>query len=81
MSTASVPDELIAKLRTLEGDEQSDVSELVTRVLNKYVVRVDPAELLARARKIGAELARAGVSEEELEADFEQWRRRGCPDS
>ena len=80
MSTVSVPDELVAKLRMLEDDERSDVGELVTRVLSKYILRADPAELLARVRNIEAELTRVGISEEELAENFTQWRRRGRPD-
>ena len=80
MSTVSVPDELVAKLRMLEDDERSAVGELVMRVLSKYVLRADPAELLARVRNIEAGLTRVGISEEELAEHFTQWRRRGRPD-
>lgn len=75
MSTVHVPEDLLVKLRAVEGDDGADLSELVTRALIRYLDRADPDALLARVREREAALARAGISEEDIERFFQQWRR------
>ena len=78
MSTVSLPDDLVARLRAKEGDESSDINELVARALAKYVELPDAERLVRDAEELEAALARAGVTEEELADHFEQWRHLQC---
>ena len=78
VSTVTIPDELIAKLRALEGSKRANPSRLVARALMKYVSMPGQTrkELLLRAKRRAAALARLGISEEEILAGFDEWRHR-----
>jgi metal-responsive CopG/Arc/MetJ family transcriptional regulator len=76
MATVTLPEELVSKLRAIEGDEQTDLSELVARALRKYLSKPEAERLVRHAEEIEAALARAGITEEELVEHFHEWRRR-----
>lgn len=76
MSTITVPDDLLTKLRAAAHDEGTDLSELVARVLSKYLSRSDAEELVRHAEEREAALTRAGVTEEDIVEHFHEWRRR-----
>jgi hypothetical protein len=76
MSTITVPDDLLSKLRAAAHHEGTDLNELVARVLSKYLSRSDAEELVRHAEEREAALTRAGVTEEDIVEHFHQWRRR-----
>jgi len=76
MSTVSVPDRLINKLRSLGSSPTDDATELVVRALSRYVSLAETEELVRRAEEREAAMAHAGISEEEIAEHFDQWRHR-----
>ncbi|MBM4037170.1 MAG: hypothetical protein FJ290_01535 [Planctomycetes bacterium] len=76
MSTVSIPDELVSRLRALEGDSEADLDTLVARALSDYMRLPEAKLLVQRSEELEAALARAGVTEEDIVEHFHQWRRR-----
>ena len=84
MSMVTIPDDLLAKLRAHEEDEDADPSHLVARAVVRYLSlckakqlsRAEAQELMRRAAKRRAALERIGLTEEDIVEDFERWRHQ-----
>jgi hypothetical protein len=84
MSTVTIPDDLVEKLRAHEEDEQLSPSELVARAVVRYLSlcrskqlsRAEAERLMRRAEERRAALESVGITEEDIVEDFERWRHR-----
>ncbi|HUT36105.1 MAG TPA: hypothetical protein VNE39_21635 [Planctomycetota bacterium] len=76
MSTVTIPDDLVARLRALEGAAGADLDQLVARALADYVSMPEARLLVRRAEDLEAALSRAGVTEEDVAEHFDRWRQR-----
>ena len=84
MSTVTIGDDLLAKLRAHEEDEDLSPSELVARAVVRYLSlcrskqlsRAEAERLMRRAAERRAALESVGITEEDILDDFKRWRRR-----
>ncbi|MBM4039948.1 MAG: hypothetical protein FJ290_15705 [Planctomycetes bacterium] len=75
MSTVTIPDALVERLRALEGGAAADLDQLVARALADYVSMPEAKLLVRRAEELDAALTRAGITEEDVAEHFDRWRR------